>query len=79
VDENELDNVNRGGCRAVKHSEVWAKNAFDEWQKFQGHNIERSIADLSKNEDIIMELVDMFSLFILQVAKKDNNMYLLTK
>jgi hypothetical protein len=31
VDEKELDNVNRGSYRAIKGSEVWAKNAFDEW------------------------------------------------
>jgi hypothetical protein len=31
--EEVLDNVNKGGHRAKKHLEVWAKKTFDEWQK----------------------------------------------
>lgn len=35
INEKELDNVNKGGCNANKHSKVWAKNAFDVKQKFE--------------------------------------------
>jgi hypothetical protein len=34
-----MENVNRGVKRASKHAELWAKNAFDEWQVFQGFNM----------------------------------------
>lgn len=68
--EEELDDVNQGGHRAKKHLQVWVKKTFDEWRKIWGYNIERSIVDLSKDKDIVMELVDMLSLFILMVAKK---------
>jgi hypothetical protein len=70
VDEKELDNVNKGGYGAKKHLEVWMKKTFYEWRKICSYNIERSIVDLSKEKDIVMELVDMLSLFILMVAKK---------
>jgi hypothetical protein len=30
--DRELENVNIGGCISNKHVEIWAKNAFDEWQ-----------------------------------------------
>jgi hypothetical protein len=32
VNDRELENVNIGGCISNKHVEIWAKNAFDEWQ-----------------------------------------------
>jgi hypothetical protein len=32
VDDRELENVNIGGCKSNKHVDIWAKNAFDEWQ-----------------------------------------------
>ncbi len=38
-----------------------------------------SIIDLSKKEESVKGLVDMFCLFALQVVKKDNNVYLPTK
>jgi hypothetical protein len=38
-----------------------------------------SITDLLKNEESIKGLVDTFCLFVLQVVKKDINMYHLTK
>ncbi len=44
---------------------------------FVGMNM--SITNLSKREESVKGLVDMFCLFVLQVAKKDNNMYLPTK
>jgi hypothetical protein len=36
--------------------------------------IERSLVDLLRNDDIVMELVDMLSLFVFQVAKKDDSL-----
>jgi hypothetical protein len=47
VDERELENVDKGGCRASKHVELWAKNAFDGWRKFHGCDTEKSITNLS--------------------------------
>jgi hypothetical protein len=40
---------------------------------------QKLIANLSKNEKSIKDLVDMLSSFVLQVAKKDNNPYLLIR
>jgi len=36
------------------------------------------IIDLFENEDNIKDLIDMVSLFVMQVAKKDDNLYPLT-
>jgi hypothetical protein len=30
--EDDRENLNIGGCKSNKHVEIWAKNAFDEWQ-----------------------------------------------
>jgi hypothetical protein len=73
LDEKEVDNVNKGGRKINKHVKLWAKNAFDEWKVFRGFDTTSSIANLSKNESSIKNLVDM------QVAKKDGNIYLPTK
>jgi hypothetical protein len=35
VNERELENINKGGCRTNKHVELWVKNAFDEWKNFK--------------------------------------------
>jgi hypothetical protein len=64
IDENELQIVNKGNQRLNKHS-------FDAWHEFQGFDIKKSIANLSKDPNAIMVLVDMLVMFILQVAKKD--------
>ncbi len=29
IDDNEMENVNKGGWRMNKHVELWAKNVFD--------------------------------------------------
>ncbi len=39
VDKKEMENVNQGGQRASKHVKLWVKNAFDEWQVFQGFDM----------------------------------------
>ncbi len=39
IDKKKMENVNQGGQRASKHAKLWAKNAFDEWQVFQGFDI----------------------------------------
>jgi hypothetical protein len=79
IDEKEVHNVNKGGRRINKHGELWAKNAFDEWKVFHDFDTTSLIANLSKDESSIKNLVDMLSCFILQVAKNDGNMYPLTK
>jgi hypothetical protein len=40
---------------------------------------EKLITNLSENEESIKDLVDMLSSFVLQVAKKDDNLYLLIR
>jgi hypothetical protein len=58
---------------------MWVKNAFDELHEFWGFNIIKSIVDLSKDEQFVMVLDDMLAMFILQVTKKDDGLYLLMK
>ncbi len=53
-------------------------NALNEWRKF-GVMIERLIIDLFKDESFVMALIDMLSMFVPQVVKKTNNLYLPTK
>ncbi len=67
--EKEIENINKGGCQASKHVELWARNVFDEWWVFHGFSIEKLIIDLFENEDFVMNLVEMF--FFLQVVRKD--------
>jgi hypothetical protein len=38
-----FDNVNKSSCRITKHAKLWAKNALDDWQKYQSYDIEKSI------------------------------------
>jgi hypothetical protein len=42
---------------------------------FQSYDFKKSIANVFENEDIVMGLVDMLSLLILQLAKKDTSFY----
>jgi len=48
------------------------------WNVFHGFNMEKSSLDLSKDEDSMMNLMNMFY-FILHVAKKDGSLYPLTR
>ncbi len=41
--------------------------------------VERSITNLSKDENFVPELVDTLSLFVFQVVKKDESLYPPTK
>ncbi len=45
-----MENVNRGGQRASKHAKLWAKNTFDEWQVFQGFDMQKLITNIFENE-----------------------------
>jgi len=58
-----------------KHIELWVKNAFDEWRLFCGFDTSKIIVDLSENEGLIKDLVDMLFSFVLQVVKKDGSLY----
>jgi hypothetical protein len=78
MDEKEINNMSKGGHKANEHGELWVKNVLNEWNFFQGFNMEKSIVDLSKDEDSMMNLVNMFY-FILHVAKKDDSLYPLTR
>jgi hypothetical protein len=57
-----------------KHTKLWVKNAFDEWRLFCGFDTLKFIVDVFKDEGLIKDLVDIFY-FLLQVAKKDDNLY----
>jgi hypothetical protein len=54
-------------------------NAFEKWKKFCGHDIERSITYWFENEEVVMNPMDMLSLFVFEIAKKVGNLYPLTK
>jgi hypothetical protein len=41
-----LDNVNKGGCKIIKHAKLWAKNAFDDCQKYQSYDTKKSISKI---------------------------------
>jgi len=41
LDEKEIEHVNKGGCKASKHVESWAKSAFNEWRVFRGFNMKK--------------------------------------
>jgi hypothetical protein len=47
-------------------------------ESFGVMKLKNFIANLSKDENFVMALADMLSIFVLQVAKKDGNMYPLT-
>jgi hypothetical protein len=54
---------------------MWAKNAFYESREFWNFDTTKPIVDLLKSEHNVMELVDMLSMFILQVVKNDDKLY----
>jgi hypothetical protein len=70
IDDKELENVNKGGQRVNKQTELWVKNAFDEWRLFCGFDALKFIVDLFVNGGLIKDLADMLFSFVLQVAKK---------
>jgi hypothetical protein len=74
LDDVEVNNVKTGGERKSKHCEKWAENAFNEWRKFQGYFIEKSIADMSEEVDV-KPFVGMLYEFILQLTKTDGSLY----
>jgi len=55
------------------------KNAFDEWSVFHGFGIQKFIKELFKMKRNVRDLVNMIFSFVLQVMKKDGNMYLITR
>jgi hypothetical protein len=74
VTEAELKNVRRGGVRCSKASERWVARSFDDWRQFCGISTEKSIGDLSEENDL-WPLVQMLTRFILEVKKKDNKLH----
>ncbi len=58
-DEKEIEHVNKGDYKASKHVE---------WRAFCGFNMKKSSVDFSKDENFVMDIVDMLSCFVLQVA-----------
>ncbi len=62
-----------------KHVEIQALNIIDELWRFLGFDTNKYIVDPSKNEHIVLDLVDMLAMLILQMSQKDGNLYALTK
>jgi hypothetical protein len=46
VDEREIENLNKEGCKVDKHAKLWVKKELDEWWKVFGYDKERSIVNL---------------------------------
>lgn len=63
-----------GGDRKSLHSEIWATNAFNEWRRFRGYSTEKSIGELSEEEDI-RGFVEILKEFVLQITKQDGSLY----
>jgi hypothetical protein len=59
LDLAELNCVEQG-----KHVEVWVVKTFDEFQKFKGFALTKSIGKLLK-ENVLRHFVNMFIMFIL--------------
>jgi hypothetical protein len=78
VTEAELENVRRSGIRHSESSECWAVRVFDDWRSFRSISIHKAIADLSKEKDL-KPFVEMLTRFILEVKKKDGQLYHPTK
>ena len=74
LDEKELKNTSMGGERRSLHSEIWARNAFDEWRRFRGISTEKTIGELSEEKDI-RGFVELLHDFALQVTKQDGSLY----
>jgi hypothetical protein len=72
--DSEVAHVKDGGERKSKHAENWAAKAFDEWRVCKGLPIDRSIGDLSEDEDL-HPFVEMLFKFFLQVRKMDGSLY----
>ena len=74
LDPVEVKNTSMGGERRSAHSETWARNTFDEWRRFRGYSLEKTIGELSEEEDI-RGFVEMLVDFLLQVSKQDGTLY----
>ena len=74
LDATEVKNTSMGGERRSAHSETWAKNAFDEWRRFRGIPTNKTIGELSEEDDI-RGFVELLHDFALQVTKQDGTLY----
>jgi hypothetical protein len=77
--KKDFENVNKGNHKVSKHAKMWINNAFNECKNLWSFNREKFIVNLLDNENSIKELVEIFALFICQVAKKDGSLYLVTR
>jgi hypothetical protein len=65
-----------------KHIKLWVKNAFDEWSMFHGFDIQKPLRICLKLKETITrvrDLVNVIFSFVLQVVKKDDSMYFITR
>jgi len=46
------------------------EKCFDEWRQFRGFDMTKLISNHFEGEGLVKNLVDMLSIFVLQVAKK---------
>lgn len=60
---------------STKHVELWAKNAFDDWQKYQGYDIEKFITNISKNKNLIKNFLKCCFCLCCKLPKKNGLLY----
>jgi len=70
----DYEEVAKGGPRRSIHCERWAMRAFDAWRIDRGASIDKSIADMSEDEDLSI-LLELLVQFFLEVKKQDGTMY----
>ncbi len=59
------------------HSKIWATYAFDSWKVYKLFNTSKLIISLHEFDSKL--LVNYLSQFLLQVAKKNEELYFFTK
>ncbi len=75
-----MDNVNRGVTKLANTLEFQVKMPSMNGKSFKVRKLKYLMVNLFENEDFVMGLVDLLSLFILQVVKKNENItFLLNK
>jgi hypothetical protein len=77
LDPKELDNVQTIEWRRSVHSKIWAKNAFDSWKVYKLFDTSKLIINLHEFDPKL--LVNYLFQFLLQVAKKNEELYLFSK
>jgi hypothetical protein len=68
LEPSKFDHVEQG-----KHVEVWVAKTFDEFQKFKGFPLSKSIGELLEESDLKV-FVNMFIMLMLQVIRRNDGL-----